>query len=278
MSGPSVGTSIAVLGMPSTGKTTFLAAVYQALCSAPPDAAQHLARLPSQRAYLEEIRDAWIAGRSVNRNPVGTGEVVEVEVATDAGTISVRIPDIAGESFESAILNRRVDQVLHDYIRDADGLVLFMHPDEVRPRVSVAQANAMRVLVGDDDPAQQDVRDFDIVDLPPEVRLVDLLQWAISIRDAQPTRMMLIISAWDQVLEPEPATWLAAAMPLLHQFLATNVAALDTRIVGVSAQGGDYTQDPDLPAKAPGQRPFVVASDGSMTRNVLDPLVWAATG
>lgn len=271
-------TSVALLGMPSTGKTTFLAAMYHALCAAPPGSTPSLARLPEQRAYLQEIREAWLAGRTVNRNRIETGELVELEIDTEAGRIALRIPDIAGESFENLVAERQAHEILRDYLRDADGLMLFMHPDEVSPRVSVAEANRMRALVGDNEPSASDVRTFDPRLLPAEVRLVDLLQWVVDVRNARPTRLALMISAWDQIPDISPGSWLKRAMPMLHQFLATNVETLTCQIVGVSAQGGDYDSDPQLAAKPPAQRPFLVRSDGTRTSDLFESMIWTADG
>lgn len=75
---------------------------------------------------------------------------------------------------------------------------------------------------------------------PRQVQITDLLDaFADEPIDLKPARIAVVISAWDIVREGRtPDAWLAESMPLLHQYLETHDDVFETRIYGVSAQGG----------------------------------------
>jgi len=274
-----------MIGMPATGKSTYLAALYQAL-SAPQANAPRLARQPETRAYLEEIRQAWLRGEPLGRTLADSGELVEldVELPDRPGPVRLAVPDVAGETFENIVVKRRADAAATGLVQDADGLLLFTHPDHQRPRVPIAALKEMQALVGDDaapQPRGDRYTPFDPRELPGEVHLVELLQWAVRVRVAagrvEPTRVALMISAWDRAGDRPPDGWLAAKMPMLAAFLGAQHDRLAVRAYGVCAQGGDYGTEP-VAERRPRDRAYALLPDGSRSDDLTAPLRWAALG
>lgn len=272
--------TVAMIGMPASGKSTFLAALYQGLTDPPEGTQARLASQPGQRAYLEELRQAWLSGDPVGRTLPDSGEVIELDILYGSRRVALTVPDVAGESFSGIFAKRQADARVQALVRDADGLLLFTHPDHQRPRVRIAEANAMRRLIGEEQHVSED-RDFDPTQVPGEVQLVDLLQWASDVRvdrpGSAPCRVALVISAWDRAGDRTPEQWLATKMPLLGQFLAAQDNRFNVRLYGISAQGGDYMTD-DLADRRPAERPRVVSMSGVESRDLSEPLRWAALG
>jgi hypothetical protein len=264
---------VALLGLPAAGKTTYLAALYSSLDEALPGAPS-LRRQPTTRAYLEKIRDAWLDGNPVDRTAIGTGELIELDVdMSDGSEISLRIPDVSGESFTGVLASRTLDAALAQVVRDSSGVLLFTHPGHVQRRVPIVQA-VEQGFIDKDDPAMV-LRDFDPAQAPTETQLVDLLQWAARLKEETlPLRAALVLSAWDEMGKVTPQQWLAQ-LPLLRQYL-DNSGAIDVRVFGVSAQGGKYGGKHDPVTKPPMDRPFVVTEDGTRHNDITLPLRWAA--
>lgn len=264
---------VALLGLPAAGKTTYLAALYSSLDD-PLPGAPRLRRQPTTRAYLEEIRDAWLDGRPVDRTATGTGELVELDVDLGDGTgIALRIPDVSGESFSEVLASRTADAALARTVRDSTGVLLFTHPAHVQRRVPIVHA-VEEGFVDKDDPAWV-LRDFDPARAPTETQLVDLLQWAARLGDRPvPLRAAVVLSAWDEMGKVTPQQWLAQ-LPLLRHYL-DNSADVDARVFGVSAQGGEYGSQHDPSTKEPTDRPYVVVEDGARINDITLPLRWAA--
>lgn len=265
---------VALLGLPAAGKTTYLAALYSSLDDDPLPGAPRLRRQPTTRAYLEEIRDAWLNGRPVDRTAIGTGELIELDVDMSEGDdIALRIPDVSGESFTEVLASRTVDAALAQIVRDSSGVLLFTHPGHVQRRVPIVQAVAAG-FVDKNDPTTV-LRDFEPAQAPTETQLVDLLQWAARLNeDDRPVRAAVILSAWDEMGKVSPQQWLAQ-LPLLRHYL-DNSGEFDGRVFGVSAQGGAYGGKHDPVTKPPMDRPYVVTKDGTRHNDITLPLRWAA--
>ena len=71
---------VALVGMPDTGKTTFLAAFYNAVQELSRGDGIRLRCIPEQAAYLEKIRKAWLEGRKVGHTPRDRAELVRLDV------------------------------------------------------------------------------------------------------------------------------------------------------------------------------------------------------
>jgi energy-coupling factor transporter ATP-binding protein EcfA2 len=268
--------SVALVGMPGSGKSTFVAALYHVLTESLPDIPLQLRRQPAARAYLQELCEAWLRGEPVGRTQRDSGELIELELAAGSEEFTLTIPDVAGESFKDVFVTRAADARLVELVRDAGGLLLFLHPNDQRPRVLISQAKQVAQALGEtllDDP-----RDFDPVKVPAETQLVDLLQWVIGVREQAPTRLALVVSAWDRCPSEAPPEWLAGQVPMLTSFLQGRQDILNTRVFGVSAQGGDYDDGIDLSAARPYERAYLVDERGERHADLTAPLRWAALG
>jgi len=120
---------------------------------------------------------------------------------------------------------------------------------------------------------------------PRQVQIVDLLE---AFSDAplklRPKRIAVVVSAWDLVgSDVTPDGWLSDKMPLLDQYLRSRSDELETRIYGVSAQGGRLPQQgqPDegsdrqalLAMQIPSSRIRVVGHGGD-DHDLTHPIAW----
>jgi len=276
--------AVTMIGMPDTGKSSYLAALYHALTAPSGDTAPRLSRQPKARAYLEELRQAWLRGEKPGRTSSDSGELVQLEIdIPGTGGLSLAVPDIAGETFESVFVQRRADTAVTELVRDADGLLLFTHPNHQRPRVPIAAMKRMQALAGDDDTpptAGDDERPFDARAVPGEVQLVDLLQWTDAVRRPRrsATRLSIVVSAWDRAGTRPPGEWLSRRMPMLDRYLQARPDDVLPRVYGVCAQGGDYDEDKGVAQRRPAERAYAVLADGSRTDDLTLALRWAALG
>jgi hypothetical protein len=79
---------------------------------------------------------------------------------------------------------------------------------------------------------------------PRQVQIVDLLEaFSATPLKLRPKRIAVVVSAWDLVgSDVSPDGWLSDKMPLLDQYLRNRSDEFETRIYGVSAQGGRLPQ------------------------------------
>jgi hypothetical protein len=116
--------------------------------------------------------------------------------------------------------------------------------------------------------------------MPEEVKIVEFLQVA----NRRPLRarcrnIAVIVSAWDLIMKKEqemtPDKWLSTRRPMLRQFLETNQEIWESRVYGVSAQGGRLPEDKDALEKIsrPSERIRIVGH-GADAHDISAPIRW----
>lgn len=247
------------MGLPGSGKTTFLAALWHVLDDRSSETRLKLKRLSVDRAYLHRIAADWQACLQVQRTKLEPEERVTLSLASGNTDFELTVPDLSGEVFQQQLVDRKIPVGHHENIRRATGFVLFVHP-RVKEGTQITYSRQLSsVLGGAPKPPAAAVADgavavtdiptsavepWSIEKVPTQVALVELLQFALE-SAARKVRVAVVISAWDLVESAVPTgtpqDYLSREMPLLRQFLESNDDLLEHTVFGVSAQGGDIT-------------------------------------
>lgn len=277
-----------ILGLPASGKTTFLAALWHLMESGEADVGLVVDRVEGSQKYLNDIAAKWRTYQPVGRTTqVGDTDVSILVRNTSTGeTGELGFPDLAGEAFDRQVEDRRITSRYRTNFDEDDGVLLFIKVDRIDEEMSIAEMNALVGMSAEDGDDEDAVVDPDDVEWTPEYTLtqarivqilLDLLDPPFAVR---PRRLAVMLSAWDVLHEPpEPEVWLARNMPLVHQFLTCNRSMLETRVYGVSAQGldlekGDRSKMPHIAAS---KRIIMVGNDAGK-HDLTAPLIWMMTG
>ena len=281
------------VGLPMAGKTSFLAALWHVLDQPEVPTSLKLSQLPPSREYLNYIRDAWFACRTVDRTPLSSREVVtlHVEDSTTGDAARLIFPDLAGENFIYHIRERRWDEEFDGFVAKANGIVLFVNPAVITEPIPLEVLEAHAAAIGDegahvreaDDSGEEPNQPWEHRHLPTQAQLVELLQmlrWRKA--NSESLRVAIIVSAWDLVSGQgqTPGEWIAARLPLLHQFCVTNADWLATRSYGVSAQGAHYSAQMveslrDMPKQS---SRVIVAGVDCGPHDITGPITWLLSG
>lgn len=308
--------NLLLLGMPSSGKTTFLGALSHVLTSGRSATSLRLLGLSEQEAHVAALEELWLACEEVPRTNVRSAQegAFRVQVGDDGPEALISVPDLSGEAFRMPAARDRCPSGFFELLLEADGLVLFTNADkpsddrlifDAATQYDALEAAFQAELdaddsTGDGDPEVADgseptepmpsfmeeapdsepTRPFNPDDMPEEVLLVELLQQINRLPlSAKKRGLALVISAWDVVPnETVPEDWLARWRPMLNQFLRHNGHLWDVRVWGVSALGGSLRTDADrLRAMAePTERVQVVGNDAS-PHDLTAPIQWLMT-
>jgi hypothetical protein len=232
-----------IVGLPSSGKTTFLAALWHLIDAGEVNTRLVLDRLVGDHTYLNKITEAWRRCEEVPRTSRASETKLTIYVHEPSSELKIALgfPDLSGESFEEQFAARTCSPDYVDGFSGAGGILLFVSADRHTDLMTLADLGP--AIAGDERPEEQPVvREWAPSVVPQQVQLVELLQFLQRPPFARRCRRLaVIVSAWDVVLEPKPTPdeWLAREMPLLHQFLMNNPDSFWARVYGVSAQGGD---------------------------------------
>jgi hypothetical protein len=272
--------TVLMVGLPSSGKTSYLASCWHALGQHRRATRLSLSRLPPNAESLNRITEAWLACQPPDHTSTGSIFSTVLDLQEGHGApFELVMPDYSGEFVRDSWIHRRWPPDMVQHLRDAHALILFVHPAYLIPHETVeAFTRRAGILEAGAPDSSLQPKPFDMAQVPSQTMLVEFLQFARLRAKAKVLPVSFIVSAWDLVA-PEgktPSEWLASNLPLVDQFLAANMATLPSALFGVSAQGADWPSAKDQSRKLPAEeRSSVVDGDGKPGSDVTIPISWA---
>lgn len=240
--------SISIIGLPESGKTTFLAALWELVTEQRVAKALTLASIgDNDHSYLRKIVKVWRKATEQARTRLTGLSAVKMNLKDrDANVVEVAMPDAPGEDFRAMWENRELGRVLGESLADGN-IMLLVNGNKVKAPAWVTERAAQRKATG-----RQKVeglaKEWHPSLAPTQVQLVDLLQLISHAPVGREGRKIaVLISAWDKV-EGErltPDAFLSAKMPMLAQYIEAGRDGWICRVYGVSAQGGEYDGNGD---------------------------------
>ncbi len=235
-----------ILGLPDSGKSSFIQAVDEALKHAQDADDLCFDGLSEDRSYLNEGKLTFLAGDPLERTKLHKANTsVELLFAHRPSGKCGRLilPDEKGETFKNHWIDRRWEAQFEQRLENISGVLMFVHAD-----AKARNDERLGILARSFGKPDQEVSPWSLGEASTQVQMVELLQFIAEHPRIQfPLRSAVLISAWDTVenakdsppIRPQdPAIFLSREWPLLSQYLSTNPEAWTTKIFGVSAYGG----------------------------------------
>jgi hypothetical protein len=277
--------SHSIIGLPVSGKTTFLAALWHLIDAGEINTNLVLEKMIGDHQYLNDIVEAWRRCRPVPRTSLAseTSVAIHVREVSSGKEIIFNFTDLAGESFERQFSTRQCARTYIDTYEEPGGVLLFVTADRGIDGITIVDLAPL--VEPDAQPTATRVREWSPEMVPVQVRLVDLLQFIqMGPFKRRKRKLVVAVSAWDVVPNPKPtpSEWLERELPLLYQFLLTNEQSFEFRVYGISAQGGQVQGKNDaevlasrnmLLGKTPSER-ILCEGHGVSSPDLTIPLVW----
>lgn len=235
--------SVVIIGLPGSGKTTYLAALWHLITERDVDTMLRFHKLTQgESSHLNAIAARWRDAKEQDRTAIGGNRLVSMNLKDISNTpVRLTFPDVAGEAYRRMWEERECDPFVAETLK-AGGVLLFIHADTIRPPQWVVDEVTLSKKLGLPVPANEAVPWHPRL-APTQVQLVDLLQLLRSPPlDIGPRRLAVMLSAWDKGAAEGllPPVFLETKLPLLAQYLRLHADGWLPRIYGLSAQGGDY--------------------------------------
>ncbi|WP_313539235.1 TRAFAC clade GTPase domain-containing protein [Sphingomonas sp.] len=249
--------SVFIAGLPSAGKTTFLAALWHLIRSGEVATELSYAGLEGiDVGYLNSIQARWLEHKPMDRTQGSQEQTARLNLRARSGDrLTLSLPDFAGEGFRRMWSARRSTSAIASSASTANGHLFLINVDKIiYPRTVEeyrAELDVLGIVPGE--PVL-----FDPSKCPTASVLADIL---VALEHApvaaRPRRVAYALTAWDSVVSENrsPEALLAERLPLLHQMLVSRATEVPYRVFGVSAQGMAYEDDdlgdenfPDLPS------------------------------
>lgn len=273
-----------IVGLPSAGKTSFLAALAYSLEQWETPTCLRWEQFSGNQRYLAKLAETWCAGSQVPRTMLDTQqESLRLDlIDTNGGAYDVAFPDLSGETFQAQYMDREIRQSLAETVQNSGSFLLFLNPGKIVEPALIADLpsdtrhskDAENVL--ESKPRKRDP----LYDDATAVQLVVLLQDFLALRKGRWFPLGVVVSAWDIVKDDYrlPQDFVKQHLPLLWQYLVSNNDVLFARYYGVSAQGGSL-QSPEEAERLveefedqPLNRILVVNESGVISHDITMPL------
>jgi hypothetical protein len=282
--------SVVIIGLPESGKSTFLGALWHLMTEGDKDTVLRLESLGhGDRNHLNALASRWRDAKVQDRTSTAGNRLVVMNLANQAGvSLRVTFPDTAGEAYQHMWEERECDPDVAETLRGGN-VLLFIHSDTLQAPMWVVDDAALSKRMGLPHVENEGVPWHPRL-APTQVQVVELLQFLrAGALDTGPRRLAIMLSAWDKAA-PEglsPAAFLEAKLPLLAQYLRRTASGWTSRIYGLSAQGGDYDPIEAGADKKPQaeelrnlDRPSTrirLLGDAPETHDLTEPLAWLMT-
>ncbi|MGN1157269.1 MAG: hypothetical protein ACI4TK_13930 [Agathobacter sp.] len=269
-----------ILGLPSAGKTSYLAALAYSLQQKQVETKLHWAIFSGDQQYLANLAQTWLTAEPVSRTSIGLQQEKLTICLSDCEgeRFDITFPDLSGETFQKQYVDREIDESLANSIISGSGVLLFINPKEIIEPVLISELPLTTRFKTD---TNTDIQERNPAkDDPTEVQIVALLQDIAFLLENKKVPLAIIVSAWDIVENAYsiPETCIKERTPLLWQFLKANDDIFSTLYYGVSAQGGslDTPEESEILIgqyeEKPAERVVVVNNAGERSHDITLPL------
>lgn len=284
--------TVLFVGGPNAGKSNLLIRLWLAIRSSTSNVISKRG-LPIDLNYLQEGAQTQLTGSFVDHTSAPPEVQPSIPIYFKGAPAELVMPDRPGEDWDRLYRDRRWPEEWLNYLDQSTSCLIVMRalPPQGQTRDWIAlqyfmgpRANFNLEEDRTEDPA------------PLQVMLVDWIQIIVRLyqrrfgSSAKP-RIGVVITAWDEVEEEQrelgPMEFLKNEYKLLHDYLISNHASLNSKVFAVSIFGGDLA-NPDYSKQVtdsedPVQLGWVSSCrDGSVltSNELLTPVIWAleATG
>ncbi|WP_420971614.1 TRAFAC clade GTPase domain-containing protein [Bradyrhizobium sp. B120] len=285
------GSGVSIVGLPGSGKTTFLAALWHLVQTGEIETKLRYGSMSNQDyAYLNKIVKLWRKAKEQGRTQIAGMKSVSMNLLDgEERSVSVTFPDVPGEKYRRMWEERKLDEDLVKNLSSSN-IMLLLNGDRIRAPAWITEREALKASVEGGKKVEEEPEEWLPAHAPTQVQLIDLLQhFRRAPLDRGPRRVAVMIGAWDKA-EGEgktPAEFQSAKLPMLDQYLKSGRDGWTFRTYGLSAQGGEYDENDENNPKAKTRkeaehlRDFDLASkrirllrDGSETHDLTEPLEW----
>lgn len=274
--------SIVMIGLPGSGKTTYLAALWHAVSRQEINTKLKYRGLKKGNyEYLNNIANIWRSGFRQERTLPGAEETIAINLEKSCGTNLVfSAPDYAGELFDTLLKTKRCTPEVLSILKSSS-VMLFINSDTI---ISPRWISEEKDMIGEAE-AEAEI-EWSVDAIPTQGKIIELLQLLrLPPLDIGPRKISFILSAWDKSYTHNlnPSEYLKETLPMLSQYLDSGHDDWEIKTYGLSAQGGEYIKDDKdkitsqvdalRELEKPSQR-IKLVHDNIFSHDLTEPLAW----
>src|SRR5712691_6303317 len=128
-----------IVGLPGSGKTTFLAAMWHLINAGEIKPKLIVDKLIGDHKHLNSIVEAWRRCEELPRTSIAAETVVTIHarVSGSEDSVVLEFPDLSGESFRHFVSARSCSKAFFNEYDGADGILLFINADRATEGLTI---------------------------------------------------------------------------------------------------------------------------------------------
>lgn len=236
-------TKCLIAGLPSSGKSTYIGALWYNLRNLKSVLDMKLIdspeNLPEDITHLNGLKDNWVKIKKIDRTNSNAADNVQLNlVRKDSNEVlRLNIPDFLGETFQG-IIDLQNDEKLQLWCKESESLLYMMN------EISPGQFE-------DDNHHDPDETNDEVYTLPelqskdmaPAAQNIMILKYLLSQKVFR--KVVIALTWWDEVTQNgkiivDPDQHLQSTSPALYNFIKYRIPS--AIIVGISGQGRKYLE------------------------------------
>ena len=142
--------NLIMIGLPETGKTTFLAALWYVVNHSDEiPSALKLNKLIGNQVYLNRIQNQWLKYTPADRTLIDSEELVHMELHLNKGhkIAKVFFPDVSGERYRHQVEKRTCSKSYLNQIKEAEGALFFIHVGDFGRHNRIEELDELEELI-----------------------------------------------------------------------------------------------------------------------------------
>lgn len=237
-------TKCMIAGLPGSGKSTYIGALWY--CLMHPDNIEGIKlvadkmNLADDLTVLNRLSDAYKNMKLIDRNYSDQNETVQInlKVADSDTKIQVEVPDFLGENFRD-LVELKESEIVSEWLKDTDTLVYFMN--EIAP----PEFEDDHGPEDDEKPMPaKEIPKFSIKTISAVAMNIMVLKCLLNKKSFK--KVVIVLSWWDMntdngVVPNNPQKYLKDYSPALFNFIQHHIPNFE--IIGLSAQGLEYPKE-----------------------------------
>jgi len=229
--------NILIIGLPASGKTTFLAQLYNRIRKR-----KGVVKLGKRRDKLniEAIKDAvrrLSRAEETHATPSDGNLELVLPITWEEKEAILVSPDYGGEQVRDIQDAMHVNIEMVNRLKESDQWILFIRPGKIFPEYDLSQKNYEARVI------EKSTQDDEVV-LSRQSRFIETLQAMLfakgkGVRHQLDTpRLFIVLTCWDELeTENTPMEVLMEKLPMLVDFCHANWQPEAFKVLGISAQG-----------------------------------------
>ncbi len=249
-----------MVGMPSGGKTSYIVRLCIQLINESNMMYKLMdGRLPDGLCHIQEQMDIMDSFQNIMRTFENVCYDITLPLVNETGeNIALVIPDLSGEHYRRLVEERYISKMIYDRLQKADTILFFINTEtmEKEDRLDCNEASTASLIeqsmkMEEQDNAKLPMKKILMPEKATQSQVVDLIQILLGLAKKK-IRVKFVMSAWDRVekkISKEnliPEDYLKEQLPLLYQYIISNLDKLEYEVFGVSAQGAEYADKREM--------------------------------